>query len=131
MMGAAPKPVPPVYAPELGAEAILFAATHPIRDLPVGGAGTGLALLEKVAPRLLDRQLAPVGYPLQQDDRAKDESAPDNPFAASPAPTTTGGVYGGRRFSLDTWLRLHSRLRAIILVGAAVGGLVAVRTRRG
>ncbi len=36
-MGVEPRPVPPVYAPELVAEAILHAATHPTRDLPVGG----------------------------------------------------------------------------------------------
>lgn len=129
-MGTAPKPVPPVYAPELVAEAILFAAAHPVRDLPVRGASTGPSLLEKIAPRLLDRQLALVGYPLQQEDRAKDASVPDNLFAASPGPTTTGGGYGGRRFSLDTWLRLHPPVRRIALAGAVVGGLVAARARR-
>ena len=128
--GAAPRPVPPVYAPELVAEAILFAATHPVRDLPVGGGSTALSVLEKVAPRLLDRQLALAAYPLQQEERPKDAAAADNLVLASSGPVTTGGGYGGRRFSLDTWLRLHPPARRLALAGSVIGGLVALQARR-
>ncbi len=41
-MDAAPKPMPPVYDPSLVAAAILYAAIHPVRELPVGGASAGL-----------------------------------------------------------------------------------------
>ena len=48
-MGVAPKPVPPVYDPDLVAAAILHAATHPVRELAVGGASAGLSTLEKLS----------------------------------------------------------------------------------
>src|SRR3712207_7961076 len=67
-MGVAPKPLPPVYDPELVADAILHAATHRVRELTVGGAGAGLGTLEKLSPRLLDLQLTLTGYQTQQAD---------------------------------------------------------------
>jgi short-subunit dehydrogenase len=47
----------PVYSPELVAEQILFAATHPVRELYVGGAGRMLTVLGKAFPRVMDRIL--------------------------------------------------------------------------
>ena len=49
-----PRPIPPVYEPELVAEAILYAAEHPVRDIYVGGAGKLLVSLHHLAPRLVD-----------------------------------------------------------------------------
>jgi NADP-dependent 3-hydroxy acid dehydrogenase YdfG len=53
-MDDAPKNPPPVYAPELVAETILYAAENPVRDLFVGGGGKAFSLAEKYAPRLTD-----------------------------------------------------------------------------
>ncbi|MFO0929678.1 MAG: SDR family oxidoreductase [Gemmataceae bacterium] len=46
---------PPVYAPDLVAEAILYAAEHPERELAVGGASKAISTLGAVAPRLMDQ----------------------------------------------------------------------------
>ncbi|MDB5295426.1 MAG: short-chain dehydrogenase [Phycisphaerales bacterium] len=46
---------PPVYAPELVAETILYAAEHPVRDLFVGGAGKAFQVMEHVVPRATDK----------------------------------------------------------------------------
>jgi short-subunit dehydrogenase len=46
---------PPVYAPEVVAEAILHAAQHPTRDLVVGGAGRLMIAASRLVPRLADR----------------------------------------------------------------------------
>ncbi|MGQ9367440.1 SDR family oxidoreductase [Azospirillum sp. ST 5-10] len=54
-LGTRPLNPPPVYAPELVAEAILHAAETPVRDLVVGGAGKLFQLAETFAPRLTDR----------------------------------------------------------------------------
>lgn len=54
LMDTEPLNPPPVYAPELVAKAILHAATHPVRDLYVGGASKLFTLGETFMPRLLD-----------------------------------------------------------------------------
>lgn len=45
---------PPVYAPELVAEAILHCAEHPERDVPVGTPAAVMTALEQVSPRAMD-----------------------------------------------------------------------------
>lgn len=47
----------PVYAPELVARAILYAAEHPKRDVFVGGAAKVMSLAGFHMPRLLDRYM--------------------------------------------------------------------------
>jgi short-subunit dehydrogenase len=48
---------PPIYAPELVAKAILYAAEHPKRDVFVGGAAKMMSLAGFHMPRLLDRYM--------------------------------------------------------------------------
>src|SRR5438067_973405 len=54
--GSTPRPVPPVYEPELVAKAILNAAERPVRDVIVGGRGRILSFSNNV-PRLTDRYM--------------------------------------------------------------------------
>ena len=53
-VGSMPKPPPPVYAPELVAEAIVQAAERPAREVPVGGSAIGFYLGQRVSPALTD-----------------------------------------------------------------------------
>lgn len=50
-----PKHAPPVYAPDAVAEAILHAATTPVRDLFVGSSAKLVSTLDRLAPRLTDK----------------------------------------------------------------------------
>jgi short-subunit dehydrogenase len=50
-----PKNPAPVYAPVTVAEAILYAAEHPVRDLFVGLAGKALSTAAALAPRSVDK----------------------------------------------------------------------------
>lgn len=68
-LDVAPKNAPPVYAPELVAEAILRAAERPIRDVYVGGSGKAIATMAKIAPRLTDRMMETAYFALQRTDR--------------------------------------------------------------
>lgn len=61
-----PKLPPPLYAPEVVARAVLFAAEHPRRDIVVGGAGVMAIALANLAPRLYDRISAATMLRLQQ-----------------------------------------------------------------
>src|SRR3546814_151805 len=57
-MDAASRVPPPVYAPEIVADAILHAAENPTRSVLVGGAGRAMTLFARLAPRLSDRLYA-------------------------------------------------------------------------
>jgi hypothetical protein len=61
-----PKPVPPIFQPEVAADAIVWAAHHYRRQWYVGGS-TALAIVgDKIAHGLADRYLAQQGYEAQQ-----------------------------------------------------------------
>ncbi|ATE54651.1 SDR family oxidoreductase [Actinosynnema pretiosum] len=53
-VGSLPKPPPPVYAPELVAEAVLRAAERPRREVPVGDAALAFYLGQRLFPALTD-----------------------------------------------------------------------------
>jgi short-subunit dehydrogenase len=55
LTGAEVKVPPPLYAPEVVAQAIVRAAEHPTRDAVIGGAGRLQLLFTRLAPRLADR----------------------------------------------------------------------------
>ncbi|PWU46814.1 short-chain dehydrogenase [Micromonospora sp. S4605] len=61
-----PQPVPPIFAPEVAARAILWAADHRPRELNVGGPTWRARLGDALVPGLLDRKLAHDGYVSQQ-----------------------------------------------------------------
>lgn len=132
-IGVKPRPLPPVYAPELVADAILHAAEHPKRDIFVG-TGRGLSMLEGLAPSLLDRfmTIADVGVRAQMTDQPDDDR--NNLFA--PMSAETYAVRGQwtdeeRRHSIGTRLfELHPHLGRALAGGAAAATAVAV-SRRG
>jgi short-subunit dehydrogenase len=69
---------PPIYAPELVAKAILYAAEHPKRDVFVGGAAKMMSLAGFHMPRLLDRYMR---GPLFKQQRSGQMSAAGRPNA--------------------------------------------------
>jgi NAD(P)-dependent dehydrogenase (short-subunit alcohol dehydrogenase family) len=89
------QPVPPIYQPEVAAEAIVFAARHPRRELYVGGS-TVLAIAgQRIAPWLGDRYLARTGFDSQQTEEPEAER-PDNLFEAVPGDHGARGRFTGR-----------------------------------
>ena len=53
-----PKPVPPIFEPEVAADAVVWAADHPRREVVVGFSTLRALLANKIAPGFLDRYLA-------------------------------------------------------------------------
>ena len=60
-----PQPVPPVYAPEVTARAILRAAERPVREVVAGGVTRVFGAARAVSPRLADRWLGNAGFEQQ------------------------------------------------------------------
>lgn len=52
---------PPVYQPKEVADAILYAAANPVRDLYVGGSARAMSALQSVAPGMMDWIFAKTG----------------------------------------------------------------------
>jgi NAD(P)-dependent dehydrogenase (short-subunit alcohol dehydrogenase family) len=118
-----PKPVPPIFQPELAARAIVWAAGNPRRELLVG-APTVMALLgNRVVPGLLDRYLARTGYAAQQTDKAIDPGRPDNLNDPLPGDRGAHGVFDAeaRDASLQMWASRHRRALAALFGGVAAG----------
>ena len=63
-----PQPVPPIYQPEVAAEAIVYAAHHYRREWYVGGSTAVFVTGNKIAPGLGDWYLGHYGYDSQQYD---------------------------------------------------------------
>lgn len=121
--GWKPKPVAPVYQPEVAARAIVFAARHPRREVWVGYP-TILAILgNRIAPGLLDRYLGWTGYKAQLTGKRERSDATGNLYEAVPGPVAAHGRFDvGAR---DTqWEVMTDRHRdTLMLAGLATAGL--------
>ena len=72
------QPVPPIFQPELAAEAILWAARTGRPEIYVGWPTIKAIIGNKIAPRLADWYLARNGYAAQQTDQPVAPNRPDN-----------------------------------------------------
>jgi len=120
-MDKEPKLPPPVYAPELVADAILHAAQKPVRDVFVGGSGRVMSALGKNAPRTYDRIGERMFFASQKSDEP-----PREPTGSLFRPGLDGdirGDYPGRvnESSLYTRAALNP-----LVTGAAIAAGVAV-----
>jgi short-subunit dehydrogenase len=124
-----PQPVPPIFDPDVPAEAVYWAATHRRRELIVGGGALKAILAAIVAPSLADWYLARTGYDAQQvqGDRV-DPDRPDNLFAPVEDLAATRGRFGdqSRSSSRQLWAATHRGA----LLAAAGGVLLAARSLR-
>ena len=92
--GSMPKPPPPVYAPELVAEAIVRAAEHPRREIPVGDAAIGFIAGQRLNPAITDAVLSFVGPRAQQSDRPDDGT--DILDTPTPGPGAVRGAFADK-----------------------------------
>jgi NADP-dependent 3-hydroxy acid dehydrogenase YdfG len=124
-----PKPVPPIFQPEVIARAALHAAGHPAREIWVGWSAAKAILGQKFIGALLDRYLARIGYEAQQDERPVRPDRPDNLWAPLPGDRGAHGDFDAqaRPRSAELWARVH---RGKLAMAAAALAVVAFRLRR-
>jgi NAD(P)-dependent dehydrogenase (short-subunit alcohol dehydrogenase family) len=123
-----PQPVPPIYQPEIAADAIVWAASARRREVYVGAPAVATIIGNKLAPQLGDHYLARMGYESQQTDEAVDPNRPDNLFEPVPGDHGSHGIFDDRAVdrSLQLWLTKNRRW-----IGAfGVGAVAAFLTRR-
>ncbi|HEX3595062.1 MAG TPA: SDR family oxidoreductase [Polyangiaceae bacterium] len=115
----APQPVPPIYQPEVAADAIVFAALHHRRQVWVAWSVTKAVVGEKLASAYADRYLGRHGYEDQESDELAGPSRPDNLYSPLPGDRGARGRFDdrARAFSIELWVSKH---RAALLSLAAV-----------
>lgn len=128
-----PQPVPPIFQPEVPARAIVFAAFHCRREVWVGAPTVKTILANRIAPGLLDRVLARIGYSGQLTDEPKPPDAPANLFDTVPGNYGAHGRFDARarNFSWEFFLSRHRTALAAILMalGGITIGLISSRNR--
>jgi short-subunit dehydrogenase len=124
-----PQPVPPIYQPEIPAEAVYWAAHHQRRELWVGySAFEAIIGGSMLAPSIADRYLARTGFKGQQiQGRPVPAGRPDNLFSPVPGLAATHGIFDSQAKTRSPLLALSKRRRW--LGRAALGGVVAAAAR--
>ncbi len=119
-IGVKPMGLPPIYPPEMVAEAILHAASHTSgNEVIVGGAGKMMAVGQRVSPRLMDKMIGAVGFRGQKTTKPKSESAPNNLYQPVHNERVKGDLTGLEKASqVFQWLFLGSTLAAAAYYGA-------------
>jgi NAD(P)-dependent dehydrogenase (short-subunit alcohol dehydrogenase family) len=124
------QPVPPIFQPEVAAEAIVYAATHNRREVYVGWPTVKAIVGNKLAAGLLDRYLARTGYESQQTDEPADPQRPNNLWAPLDDHTDHGahGVFGerARGWSAQLWANTHRGWLALAGAGLASAALTVL-----
>jgi short-subunit dehydrogenase len=129
-MDVEPTHQPPVYAPELVANAILHCASHQHRTVRVGAGAKAFTLIEKVAPALGDKfKVATTFEGSRTNEPAHDD---DILFEPRPGAVRVRGNYKGHvmKTSLSTaaTLRPIPAMLAAVTIGAGIA--YAVRALR-
>jgi len=128
------QPVPPIFAPEVAARAIVWASEHARREIYVGYPTVKAIVGNKAVPGLGDWYLARHGVESQQTAEPEDPTRPDNLWSPVDDEQDFGahGRFGARARprSWQVWATEH---RATIAAGATaiaagLGALAAART---
>ncbi|HXT00295.1 MAG TPA: SDR family oxidoreductase [Elusimicrobiota bacterium] len=124
------QPVPPVYQPEVGARAVVYASRHPRREIEVGLPTVEAIVGNKAAPGALDRFLARRGYAAQQTEEPEDPDRPDNLWAPLPGDRGAHGRFDevAKPRSAQLWLTTHRGW--LLAAGAAAAGAAALALSR-
>jgi NAD(P)-dependent dehydrogenase (short-subunit alcohol dehydrogenase family) len=126
-----PQPVPPIFQPEVPAEAIYWAAHHRRREITVGGSAVKAIVGDKIAPGLADRYLARAGYEAQQVPNHPVGERPDNLFEPVSDLAATRGIFDQRAHSRSLQLPLTTHRQVLAAAGAvAIGALASALVRR-
>ena len=122
------QPVPPIFQPEVAAEAIYFAAHNPRREFYVGLPSLKAIVANKIAPGLLDHILARTGYDSQQYDGAEDPNRPNNLWHPVLGDHGAHGAFDTRagNWSPQLWTSKHRTVLALGFLAFAVSGLIAL-----
>lgn len=120
-----PKNPPPVYAPQLVAQAILHCAEHPKRDVIIGGGGKLMTVLEHFAPAAADTYMKWFLFDQQKTEVPVSEHREDSLYGPGDDLREQGGYKGHVSQSSVYTKAVLNPVPATLL---ALGGGLLVRT---
>ncbi len=130
------RPVPPIFQPEVPAEAIVFAAFNPRREIWLGLPTWQAILANRIAPGLIDKYLANYGYSSQMRSDPEPADAPANLFQTVPGRQGAHGSFDNK--ATDTaWTLWADEHRGTVIaaasafLGALCLGVIQSRRRFG
>lgn len=118
-----PFPVPPIFQPEVGAEAVHYVAHNERREMYVGFPTVKAIVGDKILPGYADHYLAENGYDAQQRDEPDDPHRPDNLWEPVPGDHGAHGPFDeiSSDWSLQAWASENRNW--LMMAGACLGGL--------
>ena len=128
-------PVPPIYQPEIAADAIHHAAHHRRRQIYVGIPTVMNIVGERVAPWFLDWYLGRTGFGSQQTDHDLDPHGHDNLFEPVDEDRGSHGPFDQKAHDFSPQYEL-AKHRGAVMAGVALaaaagaGALAAARANR-
>jgi hypothetical protein len=114
------------------AEAIVYAAGHPVRDIVVGDGGKFLCVLQRISPSLLDRFMLAGGAAFKLQQRDEPPRPGDNLFTPMAEAGATTGEYAHRSTNFSPFTRHlepYPNRKRLLLAAAAFGAFALVRRR--
>lgn len=126
-----PMPVPPIYQPEVAADAVHWAAHHRRREVYVGISSVYTILGNKLAPWLAERYLARTAVSGQLSQEPLEPGRPYNLFEPVSGDPGAHGPYDDSAHARSPQLFLTKHRRALGAAGAAVaaGAAAALASR--
>ena len=121
------QPVPPIFQPEVAAEAIYFAGHNPRREFYVGLPSVEAIVANKITPGLLDHYLARTGYDSQQHDGAEDPDRPNNLWQPVSGDHGAHGAFGAlaHTWSPQLWTSEHRGWIGAAVIVLGISGFLA------
>lgn len=117
------QPVPPIYQPEIAADAIVYAAHHRRREIYVGSPTVKAIVGNKVAPSFADHYLARNGYESQMREEPEDPNRADNLWAPLSGDHGAHGIFDDRARNFSTELWASKNKGWLTFAGAALAGI--------
>lgn len=121
------QPVPPIFQPEVAAEAIVWASEHDRREVLVGVPTVVAVIGNKLAPGLGDTYLSQHGYESQQTEEPEDSHRRHNLWHPLDENRDFGahGRFGARSHA-NSWQLWATQHRNALVAAAIATGLVGV-----
>src|SRR5581483_1690188 len=125
------QPVPPIFQPEVAAEAIVWAAYSGRREVNVGWPASKAIIGNNFFPGLGDHYLARYGYDAQMIDEPEEPGRPDNLWHPLPGDAGAHGVFDDRAIASSAEFELNKRRGGIAAAAAALlGAFLLFRKKR-
>lgn len=124
------QPVPPIFQPEVIADAIIWSATSGRREVNVGWPTVKVVWGNNVFPRLGDLYLAKNGYEAQMIDEPEDPGRPDNLWGPLPGDPGAHGVFDDRATDHSVEMELNKRRPLVFAAASAFLAVLWLARRR-